>query len=220
MAENGEQILRSWLILGMTVKTLNLKTKRDNRENIMNYSIMKSPIDDLMLVADASTLTGVYFAGCDHIPAASNRWTLNAQHPVLLLAAEQLQEYFAGKREDFSLPLRLDGTDFQEKVWREIALIPYGETITYGDLAKRAGAPEAIRAAGTSTGRNPVSIIVPCHRVMGKNGAMRGYAGGLERKRYLLELEMETRRPLLPGAIQRPTTMMSSSAGPLLRPLR
>ena len=165
----------------------------------MNYSIIKSPIDDLMLVADASALTGVYFAGYDHTPVASNRWTLNAQHPVLRQAAKQLQEYFAGKRKSFSLPLRLDGTDFQKRVWREIALIPYAETITYSDLAKRVGAPEAIRAAGTSTGRNPVSIIIPCHRVMGKNGAMRGYAGGLERKRYLLELEMETRGPLLPG---------------------
>src|SRR5258706_15226735 len=167
--------------------------KRTETTDIMNYFIMKSPIDDLMLAADASALTGVYFAGCDHVPAASSRWTLNAQHPVLRQAAKQLQEYFAGKRESFSLPLRLDGADFQKRVWREIALIPYGETITYGDLAKRAGAPEAIRAAGTSTGRNPMSIIVPCHRVVGKNGDLRGFAGGLERKRDLVELEMETR---------------------------
>lgn len=176
-------------------------------KNIMNYCIIKSPIDDLMLAADASAMTGVYFAGCDHVPAASSRWTLNAQHPVLRQAAKQLQEYFAGKRESFSFPLRLDGTDFQKRVWREIALIPYGETITYGDLAKRAGAPEAIRAAGTSTGRNPMSIIVPCHRVVGKNGDLRGFAGGLERKRYLLEFEMETRGSRLPrirGAGQNP----------------
>ena len=154
-----------------------------------DYSIIKSPIDDLMLVADASALTGVYFFGGDHIPAASNRWALNPQHPILRQAAKQLREYFAGKRESFSLPLRLAGTDFQRKVWREIALIPYGKTASYSDLAKRAGAPQAIRAAGTSTGRNPVSIIIPCHRVMGKNGGLCGFAGGLERKRYLLELE-------------------------------
>ncbi len=171
-----------------------------------SYSIIKSPIDDLMLVTDDSALTGLYFVGCDHIPTASNRWTLNPQHPVLRQAAKQLQEYFAGKRESFSLPLRLAGTDFQERVWREIALIPYGETISYGDLAKRAGAPQAIRAAGTSTGRNPVAIVIPCHRVVGKNGDMCGFAGGLERKRYLLGLETKKPRD------QRPWFPASSSS--------
>src|SRR5260370_22744210 len=123
--------------------------KQTKTTDIMNYYlIIKSPIDDLMLAADASALTGLYFAGCDHIPAASKSWTLNAQHPVLQQAAEQLQEYFAGTRKNFSLPLRLGGTDFQRKVWREIAHIPYGETTSYSDLAKRAGAPLAIRAAG------------------------------------------------------------------------
>ncbi len=158
------------------------------------YSIIKTPLDDLMLVANTSELVGLYFVGCDHIPAASNRWTLNARHPVLQQTAEQLREYFAGKRKSFSLPLRLAGTDFQERVWREIACIPYGETISYSHLAKRAGVPQAIRAAGTSTGRNPIGVIIPCHRVVGKNGGMGGYAGGLERKRYLLELENPTAR--------------------------
>jgi methylated-DNA-[protein]-cysteine S-methyltransferase len=175
----------------MTVnERLNMKHTKTTKENSMNhYAIIKSPIGDLMLVADDSALTGVYFAGCDHIPAASKRWTLNARHPVLRQAAKQLQEYFTGKRRSFSLPLRPAGTDFQENVWREIARIPYGETLSYSDLAKRAGAPEAIRAAGTTTGRNPVSIIIPCHRVVGKNGALCGFAGGLERKRHLLGLE-------------------------------
>jgi methylated-DNA-[protein]-cysteine S-methyltransferase len=167
-----------------------MKQTKTTGENILNsYSIIKSPLDDLMLVVDDSALTGLYFVGSDHIPAPSNRWTLDAQHPVLEQAAKQLQEYFTGKRKSFSVPLRLAGTDFQRKVWREIALIPYGETINYSDLAQRAGAPQAVRAAGTATGRNPVSIIVPCHRVMGKNGDMCGFGGGLERKRYLLELE-------------------------------
>ena len=94
-----------------------------------------------------------------------------------------------GKGKSFSVPLRLSGTDFQKRVWREIALIPYGETLSYSELAKRAGAPHAVRAAGRSTGRNPVSIIIPCHRVVGKNGNMCGFAGGLEKKRHLLELE-------------------------------
>ena len=97
------------------------------------------------------------------MPVTFLRWALNPQHPVLQQAAKQLGEYFAGKRESFSLPLRLAGTDFQQKVWREIALIPFGKTVGYSDLAKRAGAPQAIRAAGTRTGRNPVSIIIPCH---------------------------------------------------------
>ncbi len=153
------------------------------------YSVIKSPIGDLMLVADASAVTGLYFAGHDHIPAESKHWILNGEHSVLRQVAKQLQEYFAGKRRIFSVPLRLAGTDFQQKVWREIALIPYGKTISYSDLAKRAGAPRAIRAAGTTTGRNPVSIIIPCHRVMGKDGGLCGFAGGLERKRHLLELE-------------------------------
>lgn len=142
-----------------------------------------------MLVADDAALTGLYFVGCDHLPAVSRQWKLNAKHPVLQQAAKQLKEYFSRKRKDFSLPLRLAGTEFQQKVWQQIARIPYGETIDYTALAKRAGAPDATRAAGTATGRNPVSIIIPCHRVVGKNGNLCGFAGGLERKRQLLELE-------------------------------
>jgi methylated-DNA-[protein]-cysteine S-methyltransferase len=153
------------------------------------FSVIKSPLDDLMLVADDSALIGLYFVGCSHIPSASKHWTRQAQHPVLRRAEKQLAEYFGAKRKSFALPLRLNGTDFQQRVWREIEQIPYGETINYSDLAKRAGAPLAIRATGTTTGRNPVSIIIPCHRVVGKNGSMCGFAGGLERKRYLLELE-------------------------------
>ena len=154
----------------------------------MNYSIVKSSIGDLMLVADASALIGLYFVGCDHSPTTST-WSLDARHPVLQQAAKQLQEYFAGKRTKFSLPLRLAGTDFQQRIWREISLIRYGETITYTDLAKRAGVPQAARAAGTSIGQNPVSIIIPCHRVVGKDGSMCGFAGGLDRKQYLLAFE-------------------------------
>lgn len=172
------------------------QTKTTQRDIANHYSIVKSPIGDLMLVADSAALTGVYFAGCDHIPAASSRWTGDGHHPVLEQTAEQLREYFSGKRKDFSLPLRLAGTEFQERVWREIARIPYGQTITYSDLAKRAGAPRAIRAAGTTTGRNPVSIIIPCHRVVGKNGAMCGFAGGLKRKQYLLALEKDPQNPI------------------------
>lgn len=167
-----------------------MKQTATTKETVPNqHSIIKSPIGDLMLVTDDSALNGLYFIGRDHIPAVSKNWTLNGKHPVLQQAAKQLQEYFNGKRTEFSIPLRLTGTDFQEKVWREITRIPYGETINYTELAKRAGKPDAIRAAGAATGRNPISIIVPCHRVMGKNGNMTGFAGGLERKRHLLDLE-------------------------------
>lgn len=160
------------------------------KENSANYyTIIKSPIDDLLLVADDSALTGLYFVGYKHIPAASKGWTRNKQHPILCQAAKQLQEYFSGKREKFSVPLRLGGTDFQEKIWKKIASIPYGKTVSYTILAKQAGSVDAIRAAGTATGRNPISIIIPCHRVVGKDGSLHGFAGGLDRKRHLLEIE-------------------------------
>ena len=156
---------------------------------MISYNTIKTPMGGLMLVANASELIGLYFIGCDHVPAGQNQWTPDARHPILRQAKEQLEEYFAGKRTEFSLPLRFAGTDFQERVWRQIALIPYGKTLSYADLARKAGKPRAIRAAGTNTGRNPLSIVIPCHRVVGKNGGVGGYAGGLERKRHLLELE-------------------------------
>jgi methylated-DNA-[protein]-cysteine S-methyltransferase len=173
-----------------------MKPTRKNEKNAVNYySIIESPVGKLMLVADVSALTGVYFVGHDHIPAASRTWTLDAQNPVLQKTAKQLGEYFAGKRSSFSIPLRLSGTDFQEKIWKEIARIPFGETISYSDLAQRAGAPAAIRAAGTSTGRNPVAIIVPCHRIVEKSGGLGGFAGGLDRKRHLHKLEKIETKP-------------------------
>jgi methylated-DNA-[protein]-cysteine S-methyltransferase len=159
-------------------------------EKIMkSYNTIKTPMGDLMLVADASELIGLYFVGCDHIPVEQNQWKRDPRHPILRQTREQIHEYFAGKRTSFSLPLRFAGTDFQDRVWRQIALIPYGKTISYAELAQKAGKPRAIRAAGTNTGRNPLSIVIPCHRVVGKNGGFGGYAGGLDRKRYLLELE-------------------------------
>jgi methylated-DNA-[protein]-cysteine S-methyltransferase len=153
------------------------------------YSIVNTPLGDLTLVANRSELIGVYFTACAHVPKVRDGWKLEAEHPVLMQAEEQLKEYFKSKRNSFSFPLSLSGTDFQKRVWQEIAKIPFGETISYSELAKRAGAPEAIRAAGTATGRNPLSIVVPCHRVVGKDNAITGYAGGLERKQHLLKLE-------------------------------
>jgi methylated-DNA-[protein]-cysteine S-methyltransferase len=167
-------------------------TRTTGKSILKSCNTIKTPMGELLLVASASELIGLYFVGCDHMPADQKRWKRDPQHPILHQADEQLQEYFAGKRTEFSLPLRVSGTDFQERVWRQIALIPYGRTISYADLAHQAGKPKAVRAAGTNTGRNPLSIVIPCHRVIGKNGGITGYAGGLERKRYLLELEKST----------------------------
>ena len=171
-----------------------MRQTQTNGQTAVSYSLVKSPIGELILIANPTDLIGVYFVDCDHAPAATDGWRHDARHEVLRLAERQLHEYFAAKRETFRLPLRPAGTDFQQAVWRQIARIPYGKTITYTELAKRSGAPLAIRATGTSTGRNPLSIIIPCHRVMGKNGGMCGFAGGLERKGHLLALEMSGKK--------------------------
>jgi methylated-DNA-[protein]-cysteine S-methyltransferase len=159
-------------------------------ENIMtSYSIVKTSLGELALVANQTELIGVYFYDCRHVPAALKTWTRADNHPLLKKAGKEITEYLDGKRSAFSFALNSVGTEFQKKVWKEIAKIPFGQTMTYSDLAKKAGSPNAIRAAGTATGRNPLSIIVPCHRVVGKNHALTGYAGGLERKGRLLKLE-------------------------------
>jgi methylated-DNA-[protein]-cysteine S-methyltransferase len=152
-----------------------------------HYTTLQCPLGELLLLADASALTGLYFP--PQISKRDDSWTLDAEHPVLALAAVQLQEYFAGKRSNFTVSLRPFGTIFQQNIWREIARIPYGETLTYTALAERASAPRATRAAGAATGQNPIAIIIPCHRVIGKDGALCGFAGGLDRKRHLLALE-------------------------------
>ena len=158
-----------------------------------SYSIIKTPVGDLMLVANASELIGLYFCDCDHVSPKKRGSTLDPKHAVLRQATVQLQEYFDGKRTRFTLPLHFSGSNFQERVWQEIARIPYGKTISYSELARRAGKPQAIRAAGTNTGRNPLGIVIPCHRVLAKDGGIGGYAGGLERKRHLLELEQKSK---------------------------
>jgi methylated-DNA-[protein]-cysteine S-methyltransferase len=155
-----------------------------------SYSIVRTAqLGELLLVANPTQLIGVYFADSKHAPAVGLDWKLNPRHPMLRAAQRQLKDYLAGKQRSFALPLHSAGTTFQQKVWKQIARIPFGQMITYSELARRAGAPNAIRAAGTATGRNPLSIIVPCHRVVGKNNSLGGYAGGIERKKRLLEAE-------------------------------
>jgi methylated-DNA-[protein]-cysteine S-methyltransferase len=162
-------------------------------EKIMNsYTYLKTKLlGDLLLVTNDTHLTGIYFSDRKHAPKPAGDWDLNPKHPLLQQASLQLQEYLEGKRTEFSVPLHFAGTDFQHEIWRQIALIPFGETITYTELARRAGAPDAVRAAGAATGKNPLGIIVPCHRVAGKNGALTGFAGGLDRKKSLLQVEMD-----------------------------
>ena len=153
------------------------------------YTRIHTPLGALFATADGDTLTGLYFEGSRHAPKVSREWTEDATCAPLKRCARQVADYLEGKRKDFDLPMTPSGTAFQQRVWREIARIPYGKTITYAELAKRAGSPGSARAAGAATGRNPLSIIVPCHRVVGTSGALTGYAGGLDRKARLLRLE-------------------------------
>jgi methylated-DNA-[protein]-cysteine S-methyltransferase len=148
-----------------------------------------SPLGPIILAATGEQLVGVWFDGQRHQPDTST-WPVATDHPVLQLAKAQLSEYFAGQRTTFELPLALDrGTDFQQAVWRALLSVPSGATVTYGELSQRVGKPAAVRAVGGAVGSNPLSIVVPCHRVLGANGALTGYAGGLERKTALLHLE-------------------------------
>ncbi|TFZ00172.1 methylated-DNA--[protein]-cysteine S-methyltransferase [Ramlibacter humi] len=147
-----------------------------------------SPLGRILLAATPRGLAGLWFEGQRYHPG--HDWALQPDHPVLSLAMRQLDEYFAGRRTTFDLPLDLQGgTAFQQSVWRALLSIPCGERTTYGALSRGLGQPQAVRAVGAAVGRNPVSIVVPCHRVLGTDGSLTGYAGGLERKTALLRLE-------------------------------
>ena len=141
-----------------------------------------TPIGRIVLEADGDVLIGL------RLPNDRGLGRRDEESPVLKEAATQLEEYFAGERAEFDLPMELDGTPFQREVWRELSCIPYGETISYGELARRVGRPKGPRAVGQPNGRNPIAIIVPCHRVLASNG-IGGYGGGLTVKRALLALE-------------------------------
>ncbi len=152
-----------------------------------------SPLGAMILAATDKGLAGVWFEGQKHLPpelVAPPVWPENAAHPVLKQTAAQLREYFARQRQHFDVPLDLSGgTPFQQSVWQALLAIPPGATTSYGALSSRIGKPAAVRAVGAAVGRNPVSVIVPCHRVMGADGSLTGYAGGLDRKTALLTLE-------------------------------
>ncbi|MDQ4075315.1 MAG: methylated-DNA--[protein]-cysteine S-methyltransferase [Chloroflexota bacterium] len=157
------------------------------------YTYVSSPLGLLLLTSDGSALTGLYMNEHKHGTAISDNWILRDDAPPFPEARTQLEEYFVGTRTQFDLPLAADGTAFQREVWAELETIPYGETISYGELARRVGRPRGAQAVGAANGRNPISIIVPCHRVVGADGALVGYGGGLERKAALLAHEAKNR---------------------------
>jgi methylated-DNA-[protein]-cysteine S-methyltransferase len=159
-----------------------------------SHAVIDSPIGPLTLIGQDGRLAGVHMQITRYAPDAGAFGAAIASEsdPVLAAAAGQLDAYFRGQLTSFDLPLALEGTQFQRCVWAALQSIPYGETISYGELARRIGQPSASRAVGLANGRNPVAIVVPCHRVIGADGSLTGYGGGMDRKRFLLALEQRT----------------------------
>jgi methylated-DNA-[protein]-cysteine S-methyltransferase len=153
------------------------------------YCHVDSPIGSLLLTSDGESLTGLYMGAPSKSPELGSDWLEKPNGAPLAKAARQLEEYFAGKRKEFDLPLKMEGTEFQKRVWRQLTRIPFGETWSYGQLAKTLDNPNGSRAVGLANGRNPIAVIVPCHRVIGADGSMTGFGGGIPRKQWLLAHE-------------------------------
>ena len=153
------------------------------------FKTIWSPVGDLTLVADARGLAAILWENDRPGRVRLGPLTEDAEHPILVETERQLGEYFAGRRRAFDVPLSFAGSDFQKRVWIALLTIPFGETRSYGEIAHQLGNPGASRAVGAANGRNPISIIAPCHRVVGSTGKLTGFAGGLDAKQYLLELE-------------------------------
>jgi methylated-DNA-[protein]-cysteine S-methyltransferase len=157
-------------------------------------TLEKTPVGSLRLVGSEVGLSTVWFLRGRNGEKPQTEW--KEDFAFFSEVVRQLQEYFAGTLREFEIPLLMEGTDFQKRVWKNLQKIPYGETISYGELANRIGDPKAVRAVGAANGQNPLPIIVPCHRVIGSNGSLTGFGGGLENKRKLLDLESRQRRLL------------------------
>lgn len=155
---------------------------------MIRYCMYDSPVGPLLLAADDAALVAIEFPSSRHPVARGADW-VEGDNAVLARTRVQLGEYFAGSRTTFELPLGPRGTEFQRGVWQALAGIPYGETISYAQLASRVGNPSAMRAVGAANGRNPLPIVLPCHRVIGADGSLTGFGGGLPTKQFLLELE-------------------------------
>ena len=153
------------------------------------FKFASSPVGLLKLVASDSALVAILWENDDPKRVRLGSLVEDVDHPILCLAEQQLGEYFAGARKSFDLPLDFAGTPFQKKVWSKLLNIPFGQTRTYGQIANAIGKPRAFRAVGAANGKNPISIVAPCHRVIGKDGSLTGFAGGLEAKECLLGIE-------------------------------
>jgi methylated-DNA-[protein]-cysteine S-methyltransferase len=158
-------------------------------KDTVRFTIMPSPVGRLTLTSTRDALSGVIF---ENHEAAEQGSDWKRDDGALAAARRQLEEYFAGKRSAFDLSLAMEGTPFQRRVWTALTEIPFGKTVAYSDIARRIGKPSASRAVGAANGRNPIAIVVPCHRVIGADGSLTGYGGGEARKKFLLELETPT----------------------------
>jgi len=158
------------------------------------YTMMESPVGTLRLVAEEIGLRMVWFVRGRAKEKPQQDW--KEDDAFFLDVRRQLQEYFAGTLREFDIPLLMEGTEFQKRVWKMLQTIPYGETISYGELARKIGDSKAVRAVGAANGQNPIPIIVPCHRVIGSDGSLTGFGGGIENKKKLLELESRQGRLL------------------------
>jgi methylated-DNA-[protein]-cysteine S-methyltransferase len=153
------------------------------------YTVYESPIQTLRLISDGRSLTGLYMMSEKHLLTPQDDWVEDESVAPFPETKQQLTAYFAATLTEFELPLQIQGTLFQQRVWEALKTIPHGTTMSYGELAQQIGQPKASRAVGLANGQNPISIVVPCHRVIGANGKLTGYGGGIERKQWLLNHE-------------------------------
>jgi len=166
-----------------------MSTLTDNLNKVCTaQALVDTPLGAVRVARTAAGIAGLWFEGQKHHPG-DLAVPMDADDPLLRRAAQALQRYFAGGAAAFDLPLDLHGTPFQRSVWQALLRIPAGRTCSYGDIAQAIGAPQAVRAVGAAVGRNPASLVVPCHRVLGRDGSLTGYAGGVQRKQALLALE-------------------------------
>lgn len=161
----------------------------------ISYTYIDSPVGRIMLAGNSQGLLEISFMAGRDRRSPDPRWHLDDSQFTEVIA--QLREYFDGRLREFDLPLQPEGTSFQLQVWKALREIPYGETISYAELARRIGKPKAVRAVGAANGKNPLSIVIPCHRVIGSDGSLTGYGGGMENKKYLLALEGSGTFPLM-----------------------
>lgn len=164
---------------------------------MIRYVHFETALGTVLATSRAGAIASLNFIDARYVKPVDAGWVEDRDDALLAQCARELTEYFGGRRRRFDIALAPEGTPFQQRVWAEIARVPWGETVSYGELARRAGAAGRARAAGAATGRNPIGVAIPCHRIVGADGNLTGYAGGLERKRALLELEGVLQRSLV-----------------------